>query len=250
VREDAEPGSDLGWMALQARTLFACDANGRILARREPAVSRAPAPRFFLGRTAHGHLWRFRADLPAALVRDLARLAAAERAGRDLDLPPEREAALRERLEAFAPVEHVFAGPAFRFPDALPRDEDAGGGAARSVVITPSNAHALEGVFSWVRDELAERAPCLAIVEDGRAVAVCCCATLPGPDAQAVEASLGTLEGFRGRGLGARVTAAWARAVRERGLLPLFSSSFANRGALGVARRLRLVRYGSDLSLR
>jgi hypothetical protein len=249
VEEGAEPGSDLGWMALQARTLFACDANGRILERREPAASRAPAPRFFLGRTRHGHLWRFRADLPAALVRDLARLAAAERADHDLDLPPEREAALRERLEAFAPVEHVYAGPAFRFPDALPGGSDAATG-AQAVVITAANAGALAETFPWVHEEFAEREPCLAVLEDGHAVAVCCCATPPGPGVHAVEASLGTLEGFRGRGLGVRVTAAWAREVRERGLLPLYSTSFANRGSLGVARRLGLLRYGSDLSLR
>jgi GNAT superfamily N-acetyltransferase len=249
VEEGAEPGSDLGWMALQARTLFACDANGRILERREPAASRVPAPRFFLGRTRHGHLWCFRADLPAALVRDLARLAAAERADRDLDLPPEREAALRAHLEAVAPVEQVFAGPAFRFPDALPGGSDATAG-AQTVVITAANAGALAETFPWVLDELAEREPCLAVLEDGRAVAVCCCATLPGADARAVEASLGTLEGFRGRGLATRVTAAWAQAVRERGLLPLFSTSFSNRGSLGVARRLGLLRYGSDLSLR
>jgi hypothetical protein len=234
-------------MALQARTLFACDANGRIVARRDPAASREPAPRFFLGRTRHGHLWRFRADLTAALVRDLARLAAAERTGRDLDSPPEREVFFRERLEAFAPVEQVLARAAFHFPDPLPGDAAAG---PDVVGITAANAYLLARTFPRLRAELTDREPCIAVLVDGRAVTVCCCATLPGLGAAAVEASAESLEGFRGRGFAARASAAWARAVTGRGMLPLFSAALTNRGALGLARRLGLVRYGSDLSLR
>lgn len=234
-------------MALRARTLFACDANGRIVARRDPAASREPAPRFFLGRTRHGHLWRFRADLPDALVRDLARLAAAERTGGDLDAPPEREIFFRERLEAFAPVEQMLAAAAFRFPDPLPGDAAVG---PEVVGVTAANAYLLARTFPRLQGELADREPCIAVLVDGRAVAMCCSATLLGPGAAAVEASAETLEGFRGRGFAARATAAWARAVAERGLLPLFGASLANRGALGLARRLGLVRYGSDLSLR
>jgi hypothetical protein len=234
-------------MALHARTLFVCDGSGRIVARREPAASREPAPRFFLGRTRHGQLWRFRADLPAALVRDLARLAAAERTDRDLDAPPERELFFRERLAAFAPVEHVFAGAAFRFSGPPASEAPAGPGL---VALTAADAPGLTASFPRLGGEPDEREPCIVLLVDGRAVALCCCATLPGPDAEAVEASVETLEGFRGRGFATRATAAWARAVTERGLLPLFSTSLENRGALGVARRLGLVRYGSGLSLR
>jgi hypothetical protein len=246
VEGAAQPCSDLGWMVLQARTLFAFDANGRILARRSPATSPEPTPRFFLGRTRHGHLWRLRADLSASLVRDLARLAAEERVDRDLDLPPEREAALRAALEAHAPIEHVYAGPAFRFPEFTD-----GRAAPRDVVrVTAANGHLVAESFPWLAAEIAEREPCFAVVEDERAVSVCSCATPLGPNAPAAEASLFTLEGFRGRGYAARVTAAWARAVTARGRLPLYSTSFTNRGSLGVARRLGLVRYGSDLSFR
>jgi hypothetical protein len=166
VEGGAEPCSDLGWMALQARTLFTFDANGRILARREPAASRAPAPRFFLGRTRHGHLWRFRADVPASLVRDLARLAAQERVDRDPDLPPEREAALRALLEAHAPVEHAWAGPAFRFPEHELTAQSSPDGVC-VVPVTSANASLVAESFpSWL-GELAERQPVLVALEGG-----------------------------------------------------------------------------------
>jgi predicted GNAT family acetyltransferase len=58
-----------------------------------------------------------------------------------------------------------------------------------------------------------------------------------------------TLEGYRGRGYAPMVVAAWARAVRETGRIPLYSTSRNNRASEAVARKLGLVQYGSDLSL-
>ena len=111
-------------MERQVAALFVHDENGRLVAsnlRESNAPAGAdPPPRFFLGLTRHGSLWRFRADLPDALVRELARLAAAERTPGDLDALPERHDVMRERLAAAAPIEQVFHGAAFRFPEVLP----------------------------------------------------------------------------------------------------------------------------------
>ena len=51
-------------MRIQAEALFTHDLNGRLSRVNEPNGARAP--RFFLGRTAQGRVWRFRDDLGAA----------------------------------------------------------------------------------------------------------------------------------------------------------------------------------------
>jgi predicted GNAT family acetyltransferase len=65
--------------------------------------------------------------------------------------------------------------------------------------------------------------------------------------ARAHEAGVETHPAFRGRGFAVRAVAAWARAVRATGVLPLYSTSWENHGSRGVARRLGLVQLGSDL---
>src|SRR5215813_6348353 len=61
--------SHLEVMALQAATLYRQDGAGRLLTVNEPGDE--PASRLFVGRTNEGNLWRFRSDLPPALVREL-----------------------------------------------------------------------------------------------------------------------------------------------------------------------------------
>jgi GNAT superfamily N-acetyltransferase len=191
-------------------------------------------------------LWRFRADLPGPLVRELARLAAAERAPRDLDALPEREAVLRARLAAAAPVEQVFHGAAFRFPESLVAAEES----PDLVELGPGDERLVAESFPALAASLAGRAPCLAFVEAGRAVSTCYCATSATRPAAWVEAGVETLPGFRGRGLASRTLAAWAHSLRARGVVPLYSASLSNRASLGVARRLGLIRYGSVLHMR
>jgi hypothetical protein len=68
--------TDLALMELHVEALYRRTSEGRLLETREEEPVRAP--RFFIGRTRRGNLWRFRDDLPASLVRDLDALAAAE----------------------------------------------------------------------------------------------------------------------------------------------------------------------------
>ena len=53
--------SDVEWMALRAEVLFEHDAEGRLTGLR--AADDRLAPRFYLGRSRHGNVWRFRGDL-------------------------------------------------------------------------------------------------------------------------------------------------------------------------------------------
>ena len=56
-------------MQVVAGALFTHDHAGRMLRVNEPDGDLAP--RFFLGRTCKGHVWRFRQDVPEAVVREM-----------------------------------------------------------------------------------------------------------------------------------------------------------------------------------
>lgn len=229
-------------MALQVRALYVHDGHGRLAAANAPPGDDPEPPLFFLGRTAHGNLWRFRAGLPDSLVRELARLAAAERVEIAPDRDPERLRPMLERVEAHVPVRAVWRGPAFRFPDALPHPG--------AVVALGPDDRSRVGDFRALSAALPWRLPAFAVEDAGELVSVAYCATRPGADAPAVEAGVDTLPGSRGHGYATRAVAAWAAAVRRTGALPLYSTSFENRASRGVARRLGLIRYGTDLHLR
>jgi predicted GNAT family acetyltransferase len=87
----------------------------------------------------------------------------------------------------------------------------------------------------------------MAVLEDGYAVSVCFCARR---SIGAAEAGLETAPAFRGRGLAARVTTAWAAAVRATGRTPLYSTSWANASSLAVASKLELRIYATDWNIK
>jgi len=85
----------------------------------------------------------------------------------------------------------------------------------------------------------------MAIVENGYPVSVCFSAR---GSSIAAEAGVETAVGFRGRGFGPRVTAAWASAVRAAGRVPLYSTDWSNESSLVLARKLGLEAYAADWS--
>ena len=228
---------DMELIGLQTEALFRHDASGRMLSTNEPEPD--PAPRLFLGRTKAGSIWRFRYDLPAPLIRDLERVLRAEPVAADLGQPPATLAGLIETLEAHAPVQSTWIGPAWRFPDEVEPPEGA-------VAITSSNVAVLRRHFPYTATYLEDRRPCAAVVVDGVAVSACYSAR---NSPEAAEAGVDTLEAFRGRGYAPAVVAAWGIAVRESGRVPLYSTSWENLASRSVARKLGLVLYGADLSI-
>ena len=247
TREPPErPETPLDWMELHLRCLHHHDARGRIVRQRQRGGVRAP--RFHLGRTRFGSLWRFRDDLDAECVRALARLA-----GREPPLPespagepppPERLGAFRSRLGPAV----EWRGPAYRFPEAIP-EPPTGGYELRE--IGPGDEGLLEGALADWASELADRAPCIAAMRDGRALSICASSRplhVPGsPRSPVAEAGVETDAAARGRGLATAVVAHWALAVRARGGEPMYSTSWENRASRSVARKLSLVFYGEDL---
>lgn len=242
--------NDLDWMELHLRCLYHHDANDRIVRTRQP--NGWPSPLFHLGRTSLGNLWRFRDDLEPAAIRELARLAGRESAipADGQHSPPERLEAMRSVLRSVTELVFEWRGPAFRFPAAI-EEPPVGSEALPIVRVGPGGESLLEECFADSIPELAVRQPCLAAVAGDRAVSLCYAARpldVTGSAASVVaEAGVETAAGHRHRGHARRVVAAWARAVREMGGEPIYSTSWDNKASRGVARALGLVFYGEDL---
>lgn len=239
-----QPLSDLQLIDIQVSALFACDADGRLRYIAEPGYAEAeldPAPRLWMGRTTSGNRWRFRHDLPEDLMRDLDELCRAEPIAVNLADPPVQADAIRAVLQAYAPIVEEVRGPAYWIPDAVPVPDAA-------VLISEANAELLDAHFPWKRTSRAgiTTGPVTATVVDNRAVSICYCARL---NDQAAEAGVETAESVRGHGYAGAAVAAWAATIRQRGLLPLYSTSWDNYASQGVARKLGAVCYGEDWTL-
>jgi hypothetical protein len=215
---------------LHLRTLYIFDDRGRIAATREPSPN--PTPALCLVRSAARCVWAVGTDVPDNIAAELDALARDEP-----PIPALREPPVHAERYASLLGGRVSSGPAFSFPDALPDPGD---------IVFIDDVRPLRRHFrGWVAEEMPSRSPVVAILEDGYAVSVCCCARR---SEVAAEAGLETAEAFRGRGLGPRVTAGWALAIRASGRIPLYSTFWDNDASLAVARKLRLHAYASNWS--
>ncbi len=209
--------------ALDLETAFVLDGARRIVSTREPYST--PGPAFVLIRTPAGCAWAVRADIPAGTAAQLLQLAGQEPPVLDFEADPVHAA----RYLALLPGERQ-AGPVFTFPDDLPE--------AAGVEPVEDIAPLERGFRGWIKDELPERSPMLAVLRDGHAVSVCFCARRSDT---AAEAGVETAEASRGQGLAPLVTIAWARAVRASGRLPIYSTAWTNLASRAVARKLGLI---------
>lgn len=224
-------------MAMHIDALFTHDAQGRMVRVNEP--NGKSAPRFFLGRTPEGNLWRVRHDLGADVVRELEDACRGERTDDALLRPPYGTTRYEEILARDAALERVEAGPAFAFPEAL----DA---APEAVLVTKENIDILEPFMTpWIGD-VGLCDPFLAILHDGQAVSVCGSVRISD---RGYEAGVDTHPEFRGRGFAPRVVSAWARAVRAIDRVPLYSTSWNNTPSRAVAAKLGLMRFGTDIHI-
>lgn len=231
-------------MQIQLSTLFVSDIDGRLRYIREPEYEEAEldaAPRFWMGRTLEGNVWRFRHDLPDDIVRDLEQLCCSEPVAVSLADPVMNAAAIRATLHAHAPITHEYRGPAYWIPDSVLAPPEA-------VLISETNAHLLAAYFPWTITSRSgfRTAPLVATVVQGKAVSICYCARIT---ARAAEAGVETAEGARGHGYASAAVAGWAAVVRQRGLIPLYSTWWENVASQGVARKLGMVQYGEDWSI-
>lgn len=224
-------------MRVHVEALFTHDAEGDLVRVNEPDGT--PAPRFFIGRTVEGALRRFRHDVDYD-VRQQLEAASEGDAFREHALEsPTSPSRYEDILARVAPVQRRWAGPAFCFPQELTAP-------IGTVPVTEGDAQLLRPLLqAWVPDvRLCQ--PMFALTVDGHAVAVCCSVRRT---SVAHEAGVETALAYRGRGYAGQVVTAWARAVREMGRVPLYSTSWQNEASRAVARKLALIRFGCDMHI-
>lgn len=221
-------------LELHVHALFALNPDLRLRTINEPRGDGGPAPRFFLGRTPEGNLWRFRHDVPDTLVEQLEALCQAEPVSADVSAEPRHRGRYLDLLQAHAPIQEVHLGPAYLVPPVTKPPADV-------VAVTRENPGLLRGGFDWLIPGIADEQPCLALVRGGRALSVCRSVRIT---PQAHEAGIETLEAFRGRGHAVEALAGWAAAVRRMGCVPLYSTDWGNAASLRVAKKAGLALYG------
>ena len=228
--------SDKELMKIQVEVLFTQDENGYLQRINEPTGDAKPAPRFFFGYTNEDSIYKFRHDLPNNVIAQLKEVAAAESVLINPQKIPRCHRQFKDILQSHAPIERVWAGPAYRFPEhiALPTNV---------VRLRRENAGLLNGDFTEMVSELNSSQPYLAIIKDSRAVSICRSVRL---SSRAHEAGVDTMVGYRRHGYAMSVVAAWALAVRALNRIPLYSTSWNNVASQSVAQRLGLIQYGVD----
>src|SRR5262249_45712339 len=226
---------DRDLLRMQIEALSTHDREGRMLRVNEPGGK--DGARFLFGRSASGNEWRFRRDVDDELRRELEVLCASE--ARDTSGDLHDSARYEEVLGRFSPVQKVWSGPAYCFPDRITPSSGA-------VPITEESRDLLRPhLEEWLVD-VGFREFMFAIVVDGHAVSIFC-SVRASPAAH--EVGVETAAEFRGRGHGSRVVATWAAAVRTHGRTPLYSTSWDNTASQALARSLGLRVYGSDLHI-
>jgi RimJ/RimL family protein N-acetyltransferase len=225
-------------MALHVQALFSHDAQSRLLRVNEPGSGES-APRFYLGRTWDGNLWRFRADLPEMLVEKLEALCADEPVVQEFHNEPRHFESYMQLLETHAPVQNVWLGPAYHFTKYVEPSRPL-------LALTETNAEMLRGGFEELIPELRDWQPFLAVIERGQAVSVCRSVRIT---SKAHEAGVETLPDFRGKGYAKDVVAGWARLVQAMGAIPFYDTSWENTTSQAVAKKLHLVPYGADFHI-
>ncbi len=218
--------------------LYITDDSGRIVACRNSP--RAPVPRVHLVRTTAGNRWWFGAQLAPTVVDPLERLLSAEPTVADLEALPPRIDEVEALLATDVPSTRSYRGPAFVFPETI-----AAASGVELVEQVESDPRFVEP-FAWVRDNQESDHPIAVRFVDGVAAAVCHSAR---DGASAYEAGVDTAEPYRKQGHASAVVAEWARAVRARGRIPMYSTAWTNSASRGVARRLGLVMYAEDWNL-
>ncbi len=224
-------------MTVQVDTLFTQDELGRLVTVNE-MPHRESAPYLFAGQTEDGVVWRYRIGLPEDICNSLNAIQIPDQwvPGH---IDSSLRGAIREVLEGYAlPIGSVWHGPAYYFPS---RQVDV---TTSTVVIGRNNTELLMAHFPRIASRVPQNAPCVAFVQDGRAVAVC---RTVRKSPRGAEAGVSTVESYRGRGFGSGVTRKWASMVRNAGVVPFYSTSWENIASQRLADHVGFVQFGTDL---
>lgn len=215
-------------MSIQTEVLFSHNQFGRITSINEPESTVAPL--LFLGHTKDGTIRRYHFDLPNILINEIEEVFTNHPNHINL-------AKITNILSKEQWVHKIWMGPAFVFPNHLDNP-------MRAIQITEENKELLQYSFPNLFHQLKFHQPCFAIFENEKVVSICCSAR---NTSIAAEASVETLVPFLGKGYGYDVVTAWAKAVQAENRIPLYSTSWDNFASQRVAKKLKLIHYGTDI---
>ena len=219
--------TDYDLMTIQATVLYQHNQDGDLTQVNEPVA--VPAPKFFLGHTRMGDIYRFHESMG-----EQARTAL-----RSVLTQPQSHINPAELVQALGePVWDLYLGPAYVFADGF-------GMASGAVPIDAQNKECLRETFPDLYAQWS-RGPICVVMKDGVAVSACYSAR---QTAKAAEAGVETLKSWQGFGFGVQATAAWAMAVQARERIALYSTSWDNLSSQAVAKKLKLRLYGMDFHL-
>ncbi|PEJ57463.1 GNAT family N-acetyltransferase [Bacillus sp. AFS002410] len=219
--------SELHLMEMHSKVLFKHNEKGKITHINEPPYD--IAPRFYIGSTREGNVIKY---LDCLNEEDLSIL---EKVLNENSSVPFVN--ILQILSKNNQIDDLWIGPAYVF-------EQVSEVSPRAVKINNSNKQCLLPNFPYTYDELELKEPCYAIIENNIAVSICCSARQTD---EASEASVYTLEDFRGKEYGVIVSKAWAADIQSQGRIALYSTSWDNYASQAVARKLKLVHYGTDI---
>jgi len=226
---------------IHLRTLYVHDARSRLVGINEPSAG--AAPRFILARTPRGNVWRFGAQLSAELERGLEALARTEPIENE---PPPEPHRLRDYLALASehePIQSVWMGPAYLIANSTPKTSPS----VTVQHVDAARAHTLDAEFAESRVQLLARQPLIALTDAAGAALSVCYTARATPLAH--EAGVDTAVQHRGKGYAPHAVAAWARAIRALGRLPLYSTSWSNTASRAVASKLGMQRYAVTFSV-
>ena len=107
--------SDL--LDLHVAALFTQDERGDLVATNDPEPDQVAAPRLYLGRSPERSVLRFRRGMDESTRAALRELAAPGLTPTDPNREPVNRAAIEALLAAEQPIQNIYFGPAFGFPD-------------------------------------------------------------------------------------------------------------------------------------
>lgn len=221
--------SDLELMECHVEVLYKHDEIERITHINE--LPHDIAPRIYIGTTKIGRIVRYSNRLREDLVKDLDEVI---NTSLNIEL-----AEIINILHKCEQLNNVWIGPAYVFPKLIEQKSIC------AIQITQSNKELLKPNFPFTYDELEYKQPCYAIVQHNKAVSICCSAR---QTSMAAEASLYTLEAYRGKRYGVEVSNAWAADIQNQGRIALYSTSWDNFSSQSVAKKLKLIQYGTDIN--
>ena len=146
---------------------------------------------------------------------------------------------MRCKSQSGTPSAPWSSGPAFVAPDALVDD-------GKAVPVTRANAEILQGEVEGWREGLEMEQPMMASVVDGRAVSVCGTVRR---SIHGVEAGADTLEQYRRMGHGRRAVAAWSAAAQRSGIHAFYSTGWASKASIRLARSVGFQQIGAEFRI-